>query len=223
VTLNRPHGVVPAAIAILALVLAGCVGGSSASVPATSSTTAAPTTTQGGSPAGSATTASPASAAATASPTSSAASGAPEWFGIELVDVVTGKVFSINDFAGKVVLVETMAQWCSTCRSQQDQVVRLHGLLGGSSDVVSISIDIDFNEDATTLRQYAAKRAYNWRMAVATKPLARALESLYGAQYLNPPSAPMLFVDRGGAVHALPFGLKSAEDLKAALAPFLGS
>ena len=31
---------------------------------------------------------------------------------------------------GKVVLVETMAQWCSTCKKQQGEVKALHEKLG---------------------------------------------------------------------------------------------
>jgi hypothetical protein len=218
---NRFGRVTATAVAIMALVVAGCAGSSATNAGATTVATSAPTVAQAGpaaSPAASATV-----GAALSSATASTGSATPDWFGIELVDVATGEGFTVNDFAGNVVLVEPMAQWCSTCRSQQDQVKKLHGLLGDSSDVVSISIDIDLNEDATTLKQYAVKRGYDWRMAVATKPLARALESQLGSQFLNPPSAPMLFVDRTGAVHALPFGLKSAEDLKAALTPFLGS
>ena len=33
----------------------------------------------------------------------------PDWFDIPLTDVQTGETFTINDFAGKVVLLETMA------------------------------------------------------------------------------------------------------------------
>ncbi len=216
----RPGRAAPASIALLALLVGGCVGGPATSVPAGSATQAAPADAPGSPATGSASAV--AGGSATAPADGSASAGAPDWFDFELVDVVTGEAFTINDFAGKVVLVETMAQWCPTCRSQQDEVAKLHGLLGASSDLVSVSIDIDLNEDAPTLKVYAAKQGYDWRMAVATKPLAHALDSEYGTQYLNPPSAPMLFVDRNGTVHTLRFGVKSAEDLRATLAPFLG-
>jgi hypothetical protein len=51
--------------------------------------------------------------------------------------------------------------------------------------------------------------------------VAREIGQLYGDQFLNPPSTPMLIVDRHGEVHLLPFGRKSADDLQEALAPFL--
>jgi hypothetical protein len=47
------------------------------------------------------------------------------------------------------------------------------------------------------------------------------LDSLFGNQFLNPPSTPMLIIDRKGGVHPLPFGIKTAEDLQKALEPFL--
>ena len=45
--------------------------------------------------------------------------------------------------------------------------------------------------------------------------------TLTGSQFLNPSSAPMYIIDRKGDVHLLPFGVKSAVDLFAALEPFL--
>ena len=53
------------------------------------------------------------------------------------------------------------------------------------------------------------------------RELSLQLSQLYGDQFLNPPSTPMLIVDRQGAVHPLPFGIKDAATLKAALEPFL--
>jgi thiol-disulfide isomerase/thioredoxin len=113
-----------------------------------------------------------------------------------MTDVQTGEPFTINDFAGKVVLLETMAIWCPTCRSQGDEVVRLHELLGDSADLVSISLDIDMGEDAAMLKEYAETLGYDWRFAVAPLLVARALGNEYSAQYLNPPVSPMLVIDR---------------------------
>jgi hypothetical protein len=45
----------------------------------------------------------------------------PDWFDMELVDVQTGKTFTMNDYDGKVVLLETMAMWCLNCLLQAGQ------------------------------------------------------------------------------------------------------
>ncbi len=146
----------------------------------------------------------------------------PEWFDLQMTDVLTGEAFTINDFAGKVVLLETMAIWCPTCRQQGDEVVRLHELLGDPTDLVSISLDTDMGEDAAMLKEYAETLGYDWHIAVAPLLVARALGNLYSAQYLNPPLSPMLIIDRDGAVIGLPFGLKSAESLQGVVEPLLG-
>jgi len=145
----------------------------------------------------------------------------PAWFGETFTDARTGQMFSINDFQGKVVLVETLAQWCSNCKQQQGQVLELHKLLGERDDFVSFGLDIDTNENAADLTNYVQANDFTWLYAVATPEVAREIGNLYGAQFLNPPSTPMLIIDRHGEVHPLPFGIKSAQELDDALQPFL--
>lgn len=168
-------------------------------------------------------TASPAASAATPepSPETAATTAPPDWYGVKLTDVRTGGVFSINDFAGSVVLIEAMAEWCPTCLEQQAEVRRLHDLLGESGDLVSVSLDIDLHEDAASLKDYAAEHHLDWYVAVAPLEVARALGNLYSAQYLNPPLSPMLLIDRHGEAVQLPYGVKKAEDLREMLEPYL--
>jgi hypothetical protein len=147
----------------------------------------------------------------------------PEWFGLEMTDVRTGETFTINDFAGKVVLLETMAVWCPACARQGDEIRRLHEILGEPTDLVSISLDVDMGEDAAMLRDYAEALGHDWHFAVAPLLVARALGNLYSAQYLNPPLTPMLVIDREGNVLGLPYGLKSAEGLAGVVEPLLAS
>ena len=146
---------------------------------------------------------------------------APAWFQTEFVNVNTGETFSINGLKGKVILVETMAAWCSNCLQQQKQVKELHGLLGNTSDLVSIGIDIDPNEDDAVLSNYVKKQGFDWVYTVANADVAREIGSLYGDQFLNPPSTPILIIDRQGNAHSLPFGIKDAATLKEAVQPFL--
>jgi len=158
----------------------------------------------------------------TTAPPPTATSSVPEWFNIKMTDARTGKPFAINDFAGKVVLIETMAQWCPTCREQQDEIKKISGLLGNqSSQVVYVSIDVDINEDEASLKEYAAKLHYPWYFAVAPHEVAHALGNLYGAEYLNPPLAPMLIIDSQRSVYGLPYGLKPANSLKNTLQQYL--
>jgi len=161
-----------------------------------------------------------------ATPTTGAMMGqdamsAPIWFSAKLADVNTGKSFQVADFQGKVVLVETMAVWCTTCLQQQGQVQALRGLLGKRDDFVTVALDIDPNENDSTLKTHANSHGFDWMYAVAPADVAREIGKLYGDQFLNPPSAPMFIIDRQGKVHPLQFGVKSAQDLKTAVESYL--
>lgn len=140
---------------------------------------------------------------------------------MELTDVVTGETFTMNDFAGKVVLVETMAMWCPNCLVQAAEVRELQGLLEGSDDLIPVSLDVDVNEDAAGLKEYVEKYGLTGRFAIAPLLVARALGNLYSAQYLNPPLSPMLIIDREGGVHHLEYGRKPAAVLLERVEPFL--
>jgi peroxiredoxin len=144
-----------------------------------------------------------------------------DWFNAELTDVNTGKSFKVADFHGKVVLVETLAVWCPTCFTQEKEVQALHELLGMRDDLVSLGLDIDPNETADILKAYTNKNGFDWLYAVAPADVAREIGHLYGDQFLNPPSTPMLIIDRQGQVHPLPFGVKSAQALQEALGLYL--
>ena len=154
-------------------------------------------------------------------PTTAPANVTPDWFDMELVDVQTGKTFTMNDYAGKVVLLETMAMWCPNCLVQANEVRNLHEALGNPNDLISVSLDVDINEDEAALKEYASSYGFDWHFAVAPLEVARALGNLYTAQYLNPPLAPMLIIDRDGNVHHLEYGMKDAEMLRKIVEPFL--
>jgi PBP1b-binding outer membrane lipoprotein LpoB len=145
----------------------------------------------------------------------------PPWFSASLTNAASGERFTIQDLKGKVVLVETLAMWCSNCRKQQEQVKALHALLGERDDFVSLGLDIDPNENTADLKTYIEKNGFDWTYAVAPAEVGRELGQTYGEQFLNPPSTPMLIIDRHGVAHPLPFGIKSAEALLEALQPFL--
>ena len=145
----------------------------------------------------------------------------PAWFNAALTDARSGQTFTINDFKGKVVLVETMAMWCSNCLKQQGQVKALHEALGMRDDFVSIGLDIDPNENVDALKGYVEDKSFDWHYAISPVDVSREIASLYGDQFLNPPSTPILVIDRHGQAHPLPFGIKSADDLQQAIQPFL--
>jgi thiol-disulfide isomerase/thioredoxin len=165
-------------------------------------------------------TASPALPATSASAT--VPSTTPDWFKIAMTDVRTGKPFAMSDFAGKVVLIETIAEWCPNCLFQQGETRKMSKQLGNPEDLILISLDVDSNEDAASLKKYTDDFAFEWRFAVAPLEVERAMGNLYSAEYLNPPLEPMLLIDRQGNAHQLPYGQKDADALQKIVEPYLG-
>ncbi len=119
------------------------------------------------------------------------------------------------------MLVETMAIWCTTCLQQQKEEAKLHQMLGEQPDFVNVVLDIDPNEHASDLKAYTAKNGFNWMYAISPAEVSREIGNLYGDQFLNPPSAPMVLIDRHGQAHPLPFGVKSADDLQKVVKQYL--
>lgn len=151
------------------------------------------------------------------------ATATPEWYdwmNMELTDVVTGETFTLNDYAGNVILLETMAVWCPNCTVQQSEIRKLHERLGNPDDLVSISLDVDLNEDEQILKEYVEEWGFDWHFAVSPLLVSRGLGNLYSAQYLNPPLAPMMIIDRDGSIEHLPYGIKKLDQLEPIVKPY---
>jgi cytochrome oxidase Cu insertion factor (SCO1/SenC/PrrC family) len=157
----------------------------------------------------------------TATPEGQGMMESPSWYGVTFKDARTGNAFSIDGLKGKVILVETMAVWCTNCLQQQKQIDTFHQQLGMNDNFVSISLDIDPNEDAAQLKSYVDSKGFDWLYAVAPSDVSREISQLYGTQFLNPPSTPVLIIDSHGIAHPLPFGIKSADDLMKDVQPYL--
>ncbi len=145
----------------------------------------------------------------------------PPWFDVELTDVNSGSTFRIGDFAGKVVLVEMMAVWCPTCQGEMSQVQQLHETYGQDGDLITVTLDVDSNEDAALLKKFADTNKFTWRIAVAPVEIGRFMAANYDPNYINPPTQPMLIIDKKGGVWGLPFGIKSATSLQKTLDRYL--
>lgn len=153
--------------------------------------------------------------------TTSEETGPPAWLRATLTDARSGDTFSIADFQGKVVLVELMAVWCPLCTDQQLYMAALQGQLGDDLEVVLISLDIDLSENEEILRRYVERQGFTWSFALAPAEVVQEIASRYGIQFLNPPSTPMLLIDRQGNLHPLDFGIKNVDTLMRAINQYL--
>lgn len=147
-------------------------------------------------------------------PSQGAGSTDQAWRTASLRDVITGEEFRISDLEGKVVAVEAMAVWCSTCRVQQGEAQEALDQVG-SPDVVYISLDVDPNERAADLAAYAAREGFTWHFAVASPEVSRSLAATFGDQILSPPATPIIVLGPDGAVIETHIGIKRADDLAA--------
>lgn len=155
-----------------------------------------------------------ASACSSASGERSGDVDAEVWRTTALRDVVTGEEFRIADLEGKVVAIEAMAIWCSTCRLQQAEADAALAEVD-SPDVVYISLDVDPNERPEDLADYASREGFGWRFAVAPAEVSRSLAATFGEQILSPPATPLVILGPDGQLIEKHTGIKSAGDLAA--------
>lgn len=138
----------------------------------------------------------------------------------ELRDVNSGQTFKLRDFEGKVVVLEFMAVWCPTCLEQQREIKAAEEQLA-RDDIVSVSLDVDPNEDATRLLGHTQRNDLGWRFALSPPEMTRALQDEFGANVLNVPLAPVAIIDREQNIHLLRFGVKRADELVTEIEKYL--
>ncbi|PSQ43329.1 hypothetical protein BRD17_06475 [Halobacteriales archaeon SW_7_68_16] len=136
------------------------------------------------------------------------------WLTTPMTDVLTDETFTIGSFDRPVVL-ETFAVWCSICTDQQREVWEFHGAVG--DDAVSVSLNVDPNEDARRVRDHAAGHGFDWRYAVAPPSVTRSLVNRFGQGVTNAPSAPVVRLCPGGSARKLRDGVKPADELRTAI------
>jgi hypothetical protein len=156
----------------------------------------------------------PPTATPEASPSESATSSVDsrQWLAVELTDVATGEKFAIADIPD-LILVQGLTRSSAECKSQAEELKKLRRAWDGEGLTI-VSLDLDAADDPASLKAYAAAAGYDWRFAVAPADVVSALGQLYGAQSVDPASAPMWLVTLGGSALSLPPGVKSAQDLQ---------
>lgn len=146
----------------------------------------------------------------------SVASDVETWRTAELRDVRSGEILRVDQMTDRVVVIETMAIWCSTCRIQQNEARKALANLDDDR-IVYVSLNVDLNETEADLTRYAEESGYPWHFVVASREVARSLAETFGDQVLSPPSTPKIVVSPDGEAE-LSFGVKTAALLETELA-----
>ncbi len=136
---------------------------------------------------------------------------AADWMNIKLTDVATGQEFSINDFKGQPILLESFAVWCPTCLAQQKEMKKVKQSEG--ENIIHISLDTDPNEDADKVREHIQRYGLDWYFAVSPVELTNALIDEFGLSVVAAPRAPVILICEDQSTRFLRSGVKTAEEL----------
>lgn len=134
----------------------------------------------------------------------------PTWQTIALTDVRTGQTFTLADFAGKTVFVETMATWCSNCRRLLGNVATARSQMAGE-DVVFVALSVETNISDAALADYTEQTGFDWTFAIASPELLQELAAIFGTTIVNPPATPHFIIRPDGSYTDLATGIKSPD------------
>jgi hypothetical protein len=136
----------------------------------------------------------------------------PEWLDVPITDARTNAPIRLADFAGKTVVVESMAIGCAPCYAQQLESKQALAQLSPDR-VVYVSLNMLPGTSAAQLKQYADENQFSWMFATDTEQIAPTLQQHFGITILNVDAVPMFFISPRGAVSALHTGGIAAGDL----------
>lgn len=137
----------------------------------------------------------------------------PTWQTMEIVDV-DGESFTLADYIGTPVLVETFATWCSNCRAQLGDTQEAAAALGEEAVVIALSVETSLSSEEVA--GYAADNGFvDIRFAVMSPELLAEFAGAFGTTVANPPSTPKFVIDARGAAGELTTGPEGVEDIVA--------
>ena len=135
---------------------------------------------------------------------------------LKLTNAKTGESFTLSDFAGKTVSVEPMSITCSSCKKQHKNSKQAYEQLS-DSEYVFLSLSIDQGLSDEKLAEFAKSEGFDWKFAVATPDMTRALNAKFGQTAFNTASTPHFIISPNGEISELSTGFKEPAALVAKL------
>ncbi len=130
---------------------------------------------------------------------------------VALTNAATGASFTLADFAGKTVLVEPMATWCTNCRAQLGNVIQAKNRL--DDNFVFVALSVGENISNADLASYAERQGFDLVFAVASSEMLTELTNSFGRASLTPPSTPHFIIRPDGSLTELFTGSKNTDTL----------
>jgi thiol-disulfide isomerase/thioredoxin len=103
-------------------------------------------------------------------------------FALAFKDAVTGKAFDIEDYKGKVVLLDFWATWCGPCLEKIPELKKLHAELGNKGlQIVGVSLDVPEKEGGLTkLKDFVAANKLDWPQFYEGVPVQQSFAAKWG-------------------------------------------
>lgn len=139
------------------------------------------------------------------------------WQDLPLTDARTGETFTLGGLEG-YVYAEPMATWCSNCRQQLGNVRDAAAQLGGD-EVTFVALSVETSLKAEDLARYADEQGFDFKFAVLTPELLRALAAEFGQTIAVPPSTPHFVIRPDGTTSELLTGFSSPDAILASVQP----
>lgn len=150
--------------------------------------------------------------AAAVEPTTTADLGAvPSWQMVELMNAVGAAPFTLTDFRGKTVYVETFATWCGECREQLGNVQGARKELGEEAVFVALSLEPDIADEA--LKTYAEEAGFDWVFAAMPPEMITDMAAAFGQAITVPSSTPHFLIRPDGSTTELITGYEDPSEI----------
>ena len=144
----------------------------------------------------------------------------PAWLTTELTDACSGEAFTLADFAGKTLFIESMATWCGECYGQLTRVQDAASQIPEDErgDIVLVALSSEVGLPREDLARYAEETGFPLIFAVMPEDMLKAMVDDIGQAVAIPPAMPHLIVAPDGTIGELHTGGSSADELLALFA-----
>lgn len=125
---------------------------------------------------------------------------------------VQGGSFKLNDYRGRVVVLDMMATWCGPCRTQMVELRELRQAFS-PSQLEILSVGVDLSESAALLRDFKTDEDADWPFASSNQPFNEAFPAS---------SIPTIYVlDQNGKVVKTHVGVTGSDVLRSDVSSLL--
>ncbi len=98
------------------------------------------------------------------------------------VKALDGTTYKLSQLRGKYVFVDVWATWCPPCRAEMPTLRKLHAEVKDRRDFIMLGISLD--DDADTVKAFAAKEKITWPLVAGPDSGADAAAERFGAKFI---------------------------------------